>query len=92
MFRDCPRVLWAVDFSEINVYRLKASLMAFSHLDSKRRFTTARVERRSVDFSEINVYRLKAGMLAFGHESSKWGSMTARVVQTAVDFRESTFC
>ena len=46
----------AVDFSEINFYRLKARMQAISHLSSEWRFMTARVEKRAVDFSEINFF------------------------------------
>ena len=50
----------AVDFSEINFYRLKASLQAISHHSSERRSKTARVEKRAVDFSEISFKLLLA--------------------------------
>ena len=48
----------AVAFIEITLNRLKARKQAISHLDSKRRFMTARVRWRAVDFSETTFYPL----------------------------------
>jgi hypothetical protein len=53
-FIDCLGGLRAVAFIEITLSRLKARKQAISHHSSKRRFATARVERRAVDFIEIN--------------------------------------
>ena len=47
-------IFGAVAFIEIIFYRLKAGMRAFSHLRSKRRFNTARVEKRAVAVNEIS--------------------------------------
>ena len=70
----------AVANIEINSNLLKARMMAFSHLDSKRGFATARVSWRAVDNIEINSNLLKARKMAFSHLDSKRGFATARVV------------
>ena len=66
-------------------------MKAFSHLRSKRRFNTARVEKRAVAVNEICLCRLKARMKAFSHLCSVWRSMTARVILEAVAVNEMTF-
>ena len=82
----------AVVLVEISSNLLKARMLAFGHLYSKRRFMTARVLWRAVANIEISPILLKARMLAFGHESSKRGSVTARVEKRAVAFAETNFC
>ena len=54
-------------------------MKAFSHLRSKRRFVTARVEKQAVATNEINFNRLKARRMAFSHLGSKRRFVTARV-------------
>ena len=81
----------AVAFIEITLIRLKARKQAISHLDSKRRFMTARVRWRAVAFIEITLIRLKARKQAISHQSSKRRFATARVRGMAVDFSEATF-
>jgi hypothetical protein len=45
---------WAVANNEICFYLLKAGLMAFSHLRSKRHFMTAQVLKKAVALIEIS--------------------------------------
>ena len=59
-------------------------MLAFSHFRSKRRFKTARVEKRAVANNEIDHNQLKAGMMAFSHFRSKRRFETARVLWWAV--------
>ena len=55
-------IFGAVAINEINFCRLKAGMRAFSHLRSKRRFNTARVEKRAVAVWEMTFYRLRVGI------------------------------
>ena len=58
--------------------------MAISHLRSKRRIVTARVEKRAVVTKEIDHNQLKAGKKVFSHHRSKRRIVTARVEKRAV--------
>ena len=88
---DCTKARRAVANHEINSDLLKAGMRAISHLRSKRRFKTARVEKRAVATDEIDHNQLKAGMMAISHHRSKRRFETARVLWRAVANNEINF-